>query len=55
MIDLADCRPTVEAAEVRSLALAIMRERYADFSLTLAAERLPAHHGCMVSRETLRG
>jgi hypothetical protein len=42
-------------AEVRSLALAIVRERYADFGPTLAAEKLAAHHGCTVSRETLRG
>jgi len=41
-------------AEVRSLAPAIMRERYADFGSTLAAEKLAAHHGCTVSRETLR-
>src|SRR5271166_4558866 len=42
-------------AEVRGLALAIVRERYADFGPTLAAEKLAAHHGCTVSRETLRG
>src|SRR5208337_1350758 len=42
-------------AEVRGLALAIARERYADFGPTLAAEKLAAHHGCTVSRETLRG
>lgn len=42
-------------AEVRSLALAIVRERYADFGPTFAAEKLAAHHGCTVSRETLRG
>ena len=42
-------------AEVRSLALAIVRERYADFGPTLAAEKLAAHHGCTVSHETLRG
>ena len=42
-------------AEVRALALSIVRERYADFGPTLAAEKLAEHHGCLVSRETLRG
>jgi hypothetical protein len=42
-------------AEVHSLAVAIVRERYADFGPTLAAEKLAIHHGCTVSRETLRG
>ena len=42
-------------AEVRTLALSIVRERYSDFGPTLAAEKLAAHHGCSVSRETLRG
>jgi len=42
-------------AEVRSLALTLVRERYADFGPTLAAEKLAALHGCTVSRETLRG
>ena len=42
-------------AEVRALALSIVRERYADFGPTLAAEKLAAHHGCTISRETLRG
>ena len=42
-------------AEVRTLALSIVRERYADFGPTLAAEKLAEHHGCPVSRETLRG
>src|SRR5712672_599252 len=41
--------------EVRILALAIVRERYPDFGPTLAAEKLAEHHGCSVSRETLRG
>jgi hypothetical protein len=41
-------------AEVRTLALSLVRERYADFGPTLAAEKLTAHHGCTVSRETLR-
>lgn len=42
-------------SEVRALALSIVRERYADFGPTLAAEKLAEHHGCRVSRETLRG
>src|ERR1700680_2442855 len=42
-------------AEVRTLALAIVRERYSDFGPTVAAEKLAPHHGCSVSRETLRG
>jgi hypothetical protein len=42
-------------AEVRSLALSLVRERYADFGPTLAAEKLAAQHGCTLSRETLRG
>lgn len=42
-------------AEVRTLALSIVRERYADFGPTLAAEKLAEQHGCSVSRETLRG
>jgi hypothetical protein len=40
--------------EIRDLALSLVRERYRDFGPTLAAEKL-AQHGCMVSRETLRG
>jgi hypothetical protein len=43
------------AAEVRSLALSIVRERYADFGPTFAAEKLAELHGCSVSRETWRG
>ena len=42
-------------SEVRTLAMAIVHERYSDFGPTLAAEKLAAHHGCTVSRETLRG
>jgi hypothetical protein len=41
-------------AEARTLALSIVRERYSDFGPTLAAEKLAAHHGCTISRETLR-
>jgi hypothetical protein len=42
-------------AEVRTLALSIVQERYGDFGPSLAAEKLAQHHGCSVSRETLRG
>jgi hypothetical protein len=42
-------------AEVRTLAVSIVRERYCDFGPSLAAEKLAEHHGCSVSRETLRG
>jgi hypothetical protein len=42
-------------AEVRTLALSIVRERYADFGPTFAAEKLSEVHGCTVSHETLRG
>jgi winged helix-turn helix protein len=42
-------------AELRTLALSIVRDRYADFGPSLAAEKLAEHHGCLVSRETLRG
>src|SRR5215207_848004 len=41
-------------AAVRDLAMAIIKERYADFGPTLAAEKLAEGHGCRVSRETLR-
>ena len=41
-------------AAVRELAVAIVRERYADFGPTLACEKLSQRHGCRVSRETLR-
>jgi hypothetical protein len=43
------------AAEVRTLALSLVRERYADFGPTFAAEKLAEVHGGSVSRETLRG
>jgi transposase len=39
---------------VRDLALALIRESYADFGPTLAAEKLAERHGLAVSRETLR-
>ena len=42
-------------AEVRDLAVSLVRERYADFGPTLAVEKLAQLHGCAVSRETLRG
>src|SRR6202162_4095607 len=42
-------------AEVRALALSIVRERYTDFGPPFAAEKLAELHGGSVSRETLRG
>jgi hypothetical protein len=39
---------------VRELTMAIVKERYADFGPTLAAEKLSDRHGLCVSRETLR-
>ena len=39
---------------VRDYAMAIVRERYADFGPTLAAEKLAERDGLTVSRETLR-
>jgi hypothetical protein len=36
-------------AEVRTLALSIVHDRYADFGPSLAAEKLAEHHGCSVS------
>jgi hypothetical protein len=36
------------------LALSLVREQYADFGPTLAAEKLVEVHGCPISRETLR-
>lgn len=38
----------------RAFALDLVRESYADFGPTLAAEMLEEHHGLTVSRETLR-
>lgn len=38
----------------RDYALALVKESYADFGPTLAAEMLAEHHGFKVSRETLR-
>src|SRR3954463_13223143 len=41
-------------AAVREAALAVVRERYADFGPTLAAEEPAASHDLRLSRETLR-
>ena len=41
-------------AAVRELTMALVKERYADFGPTLAAEKLQENHACLVSRETLR-
>jgi transposase len=38
----------------RDYALAVIKESYADFGPTLAAEMLAEHHGFKVSRETIR-
>src|SRR6266550_1235528 len=40
---------------VRDHAVALVREHYADFGPTLAAEKLGERHDLRVSRETLRG
>src|SRR4051812_23804219 len=40
--------------EIREAALAAIRERYADFGPTLAAEKLAQAHDLRLSRETLR-
>lgn len=42
------------AAAVRHEVMQLMRERYPDFGPTLACEKLLAHHGLKLSRETLR-
>jgi len=39
---------------VRELTMTMVKERYADFGPTLAAEKLQENHACLVSRETLR-
>jgi transposase len=39
---------------IKEYAVMLIRERYADFGPTLAAEMLQDHHGLTVSRETLR-
>ncbi|MER9139131.1 ISNCY family transposase [Mesorhizobium sp. M0830] len=41
-------------AGVGELAIQLVREHYLDFGPTLAAEKLGANHGLVVSRETLR-
>jgi transposase len=42
------------APSVASRAIAIIRERYADFGPTLAAEKLQECHGVVLSKETVR-
>jgi hypothetical protein len=44
------CYPTALRAEV----IGIIRERYADFGPTLAAEKLAELHGIVLARETVR-
>jgi transposase len=41
--------------EIQNTAIALVRERYADFGPTLASEKLAELHGVTISRETLRG
>lgn len=43
------------SAVVRDQAIALVREHYADFGPTFAAEKLAERHDLKVSRETLRG
>ena len=40
---------------VRDYAMALVRERYADFGLTLTTEKLTVRDGLRVLRETVRG
>jgi hypothetical protein len=49
-------RPSNRAypADVRATAIAIIRERYADFGPTLAAEKLAELHGICLASETVR-
>ena len=42
------------ATGIADLAVQLVREHYIDFGPTLAAEKLAANHGLVVSRETLR-
>jgi transposase len=42
------------AGGIRDYALALVRDKYADFGPTLACEMLTQHHGLKVSHETLR-
>jgi hypothetical protein len=44
----------VKPEALRRAALAMIRERYWDFGLTLAAEKLREVHGITLGRETLR-
>ncbi|HEX4199315.1 MAG TPA: ISNCY family transposase [Caulobacteraceae bacterium] len=50
------CQPSNRRTpdDVRLAAMAIVKERYADFGPTLAAEKLREQHGLTISRETLR-
>jgi transposase len=41
-------------ADVLSHAVAIVSEKYGDFTITMAHEKLVKHHGCRYGRETLR-
>ena len=46
--------PRTTACRIRDHAIALVRERYADFGPTFAAEKLAELHDLKVSRETLR-
>jgi hypothetical protein len=49
------CRPNNQInKDIREYTMTLIRERYADFGPTLAAEKLRELHGLTVSRETLR-
>jgi len=49
--------PSNNQADQKALdvAISIIKDRYADFSVTLAHEKLQKYHGFLYSRETLRG
>lgn len=49
--------PSNNQADPKALdaAITVIKDRYADFSVTLAHEKLQKHHGFLYSRETLRG
>ncbi|WP_236078804.1 helix-turn-helix domain-containing protein [Paraburkholderia domus] len=40
--------------DVRARAMALVRERYADFGPTLACEKLAEYHGVVLAKETVR-
>lgn len=42
-----------KAADISGLALSVIRERYADFGPTFAADKLQENHGLVLSKETV--